>query len=389
MSQEKINTNPADKGRRVIISGGGTGGHVFPAIAIANQLKALDPEIKIHFVGATGKIEMIKVPKAGYSITGLPIRGIQRKLTLKNLAVPFRLLASLWKAFRLINSFRPQVAVGVGGYASFPTLQMANRKGIPTLIQEQNSYAGVANRMLRSKANLFCVAYDGLEKVFPKDKIIQTGNPVRLDLLNASDSADAAKKHFGLDSEKTTILIMGGSLGARTLNDAMAANAKLIKQQPEVQWLWQAGSLYVDEFENSESAKLPNVQMQAFIDRMDLAYKMADLVICRAGALTVSEICLLGKACILIPSPNVAEDHQTKNAMALVNKGAAVLIKDKVASEEMVKKGLAVIEDQGALRKLSEAAKAMGKPNATKDIAQYILKLIDGENPKGDASINE
>lgn len=384
MRQEKNKSNPADKGRRVIISGGGTGGHVFPAIAIANQLKVLDPSIQIQFVGATGKIEMTKVPKAGYKITGLPIRGIQRKLILKNLSVPFRLVASLWKAYRLINSFRPHIAVGVGGYASFPTLEMANRKGIPTLIQEQNSYAGVANRLLRRKASLFCVAYEGLEKVFPKDKIIQTGNPVRLDLMNSSDSAEVAKKHFGLKAERKTILIMGGSLGARTLNDAMAANTALIAEYPEVQWLWQAGSLYVEEFKNSETAQLGNVKMQAFIDRMDLAYKMADLVICRAGALTVSEICLLGKASILVPSPNVAEDHQTKNAMALVNKGAAEVIKDKVANTEMVKAGLNLIKDQSALSKLSAEALELGKPNATRDIAQYILKLIDGENPKGD-----
>lgn len=379
MSAQKINN--ADKGRRVIISGGGSGGHVFPAIAIANQLKELDDNIEILFVGATGKIEMQKVPKAGYRIVGLPIRGLQRRLTWKNLSVPFRLISSLWKARKLIKDFKPHVAVGVGGYASFPVLRQAAASNIPVLIQEQNQYAGVANRLLKNKADLFCVAYDGMENVFPENKIVQTGNPVRLELKNPAESKAEAQEHFGLKKGNKTIVVIGGSLGARTLNQAMAANADAISGSAEVNWLWQAGSLYVDDFKSSETANLPNVKMQAFIDRMDLAYEMADLIICRAGALTISEICLLGKAAILVPSPNVTEDHQTKNAKALMDKEAASLVKDSEAMELLVKKGLNLLNDDAKIKRLEKNALALARPDATMKIAKQILKLID---PNGD-----
>jgi len=371
------NIKSSGKDLRILISGGGTGGHVFPAIAIANQLKEMLPDVEIKFVGATGKIEMKKVPAAGYPIIGLPIRGLQRKLTFRNLSVLFRLIASLYKAFQLVRKFKPQIAVGVGGYASFPTLYMAKKMGVKTLIQEQNSYAGVANKLLRGKADKYCVAYEKMEKYFPKEKIVFTGNPVRSELANVEETAEQAKKHFGLEEKKPVVMLTGGSLGAQKMNEAFVANHDLIEANPNIQWLWQAGSLYEERFKQSPTALLPNVKMQAFIDRMDLAYKMSDLVICRAGALTVSEVCLLGKAAVLVPSPNVAEDHQTKNAMALVEKEAAVLVKNSEAEKKMIKVTLEILNNTAQKRAIENNSKAIGKPQATETIANEILKLVN------------
>ena len=331
---------------KIIISGGGTGGHVFPAIAIADAIKKINPEADILFVGAKDKIEMEKVPKAGYPIKGLWISGFHRKLTLRNLMFPFKLISSLVKAGYIIRSFMPQVAVGVGGFASGPVLDMATRMGIRTLIQEQNSYAGVTNRLLAKKVNRICVAYDRMEKYFPAEKLVLTGNPVRSDLKVAPADRAKAYEYYGFDPNKRTICVFGGSLGAKSINEAMAANAKLLAQHPEVQVLWQAGKLYLDRFRNCATANLPNVQIRDFIDRMDLAYAMADLVICRAGALTIAELCLLGQPAMLIPSPNVAEDHQSKNALALVDKEAAVLLPDQDAEAEIITRALGLLEDE-------------------------------------------
>ncbi len=366
------------KNRKVIISGGGTGGHVFPAIAIADALKEKDPTIEIRFVGAQGKIEMEKVPAAGYPIDGLWISGIQRKLTLKNLLFPFKLISSMWKAQKIIGRFRPDVAVGVGGYASYPTLAVAARRGIPTLIQEQNSYAGVTNKMLQNKVRTVCVAYDKMERYFPKANIIWTGNPVRKDIAELEKKKAEALAHFGFKPDRKTIVIMGGSLGARTLNDSMGSNTALLTKHPEVQVLWQAGKLYIEEFKDSDTARLENVKVQAFIKRMDLAYAMADVVIGRAGALTISELCLVAKPAILVPSPNVAEDHQTKNAMALVEKDAAILVKDKDA-RDMVQNAIELLADSDKMALLSKNIKRLAKPNAAAQIADEVMKLIDNQ----------
>lgn len=361
---------------RIIISGGGTGGHVFPAIAIANEIKKLKPDSEILFVGAEGKIEMEKVPKAGYPIEGLWISGFHRKLTLRNLMFPFKLLSSLWKANRIINRFKPDVVVGVGGYASGPTLEVASRKGIPVLVQEQNSFPGITNRLLAKRASKICVAYDGMERWFPKSKIVLTGNPVRQDLFkNLDQKRDEAIDYFGFEKNKKTIFVFGGSLGARTINNAMAANTELINN-PDIQVLWQAGKLYIEEMSQSATAALNNVKVVQFIDRMDLAYAMSDIIIGRAGALTISELCLVGKPSILIPSPNVSEDHQTKNAMALVGKNAAVLVKDSDAKELIMKKALEVLNDEDLKKNLSENILKLKKENAAVEIANTVLSLI-------------
>ncbi|MFK7932392.1 MAG: undecaprenyldiphospho-muramoylpentapeptide beta-N-acetylglucosaminyltransferase [Saprospiraceae bacterium] len=368
---------------KVIISGGGTGGHVFPAIAIANEIKKQRPDTEILFVGAEGKIEMEKVPKAGYPIKGLWISGFQRKLSLRNLSFPFKLLHSLWKASSIIRQFRPDVVIGVGGYASGPTLEMATRSGIPTLIQEQNSYPGVTNRLLAKKVSKICAAYTNVERFFPKEKIVLTGNPVRSDIRNMEATQAAGQKHFfGATSNQQTIFIFGGSLGARSINDAVAANTQLIADNPNVQILWQAGKLYIDEFKNSDTAKLPNVEVVQFVDRMDLAYAMADVIIGRAGALTISELCIVGKPAILIPSPNVAEDHQTANANSLVEEDAAILVKDADAKSLIIKKALEVLSDVGLQKLLAQNIKALARPNAGKDIAKEVLKLVGEGNVK-------
>ena len=373
---------------KIIISAGGTGGHIFPAVAVADELKRQDPSVQILFVGALGKMEMERVPKAGYKIEGLPIAGLQRRLTLKNvwlnLQLPFKLLNSMLKVKRILTDFKPDVAVGFGGFASGPTLRAAANMGIPTVLQEQNSYAGVTNKLLAEKAQVICVAYEGLEKFFPKDKIIITGNPVRSDIAFSQNTEGVSSRkkeegliYFNLDKNKKTIVIMGGSLGAKSLNIAIENNAQLIESKEDIQILWQCGRLYEEDFKNGKSAQLPNVQMRPFIDRMDLAYAVADVIIARAGALTISELCLAGTPSVLVPSPNVAEDHQTKNAMALVEKNAAILVKDSEAKEKMIQKALEIIDNESLMNSLSGNILKLGKPNATKDIALQIIKIAN------------
>lgn len=363
---------------KIIISAGGTGGHIFPAIAVADELRRQDPSVQILFVGAEGKMEMERVPKAGYAIEGLWIAGLQRRLTAKNLwlnlQLPFKLLSSMLKVRRILKTFKPDVAVGFGGFASGPTLKAAASMGIPTILQEQNSYAGVTNKLLAQKAAKICVAYDGLDKFFPSEKLILTGNPVRADILDIKSKYTEGAQYFGLDKNKKTIAILGGSLGAKTLNLAMEVNAALIESQSNIQVLWQCGRLYEDDFKDGKAAKLSNVQMRPFIDRMDLAYAVADVIIARAGALTISELCLAGTPSVLVPSPNVAEDHQTKNAMALVNKNAAVLVRDKEASEKMIVSALDIINNQELIQSLSKNILALAKPNAAKDIAKVVVE---------------
>ena len=360
---------------RVIISGGGTGGHVFPAIAIADALKSLSPETEILFVGAEGKIEMEKVPKAGYKIVGLKIAGFQRKLTFKNLLFPIKLAASMVKAISIVRSFKPEVAVGVGGYASGPVLKIANIFGIPTVLQEQNSFAGVTNRILAAKAALICVAYDGMERFFPKQKILFTGNPVRKDILDNIKKQNEALESFGLDQNKKTILIFGGSLGAKTINETVRSNAEILMSMEDINIIWQVGKIYYDEYKNCVLASRPNVKILPFIENMDIAYSAADVVICRAGALTVSELAVLGKASILIPSPNVAEDHQTVNGMSLVNKGAAILIRDYEAKDVLIKEVTDLLHNEDKLKGLRENVKYFGRPQAAIKIAEEILKI--------------
>lgn len=360
---------------KIIISGGGTGGHVFPAIAIAKAIKIIEPNADILFVGAKGKIEMEKVPKAGFPIKGLWISGFHRQLTLRNLMFPFKLISSLYKAWSILRKFKPDVAVGVGGYASGPTLEMSTRLGVPALIQEQNSYAGVTNKLLSTRVEKVCVAYDNMERFFG-GKVVLTGNPVREEITQIEGKKEAAQSHFDLKSDKRTVLIIGGSLGARTVNNAMEDNFEIIKNQKNIQYIWQCGKLYFDEFQTKETAKLPNVHLTKFIDRMDLAYAVADVVISRAGATSISELCLVGKPTILVPSPNVAEDHQTKNAMALVEKDAAILVRDADASEKMILRAQSVLSNDEQSAELSENIKKLGKKNAAEIIAREVLSLV-------------
>ena len=363
------------KNYKIIISGGGTGGHVFPAIAIANELKSKYANIEILFVGAKDKIEMEKVPKAGYHIKGLWISGFHRKFTLRNLLFPVKLIHSLFNAAKIIKGFEPDVVVGVGGFASGPILEVANRMGIPTLLQEQNSYAGVTNKLLAKKANTICVAYDKMERYFPAEKIVLTGNPVRKELKAGLADRIKGLEHFGFSKEKKTIFITGGSLGAKSLNEAMAASFEILKKHAEVQIFWQAGKLYIEEFSKTDTANLPNVKITAFVDQMDLAYAMADVIICRAGASTISELCMMGKAAVLVPSPNVAEDHQTQNALALVDKGAAIMVKDDQANDEMVARALEVLSNEEQINLLSTNILKLAKPDAAEKIAQEVIKL--------------
>ena len=360
---------------KIIISGGGTGGHVFPAIAIANAIKTIEPKADILFVGAKDKIEMEKVPKAGFPIKGLWISGFHRQLTLRNLMFPFKLISSLFKAWSIVRKFKPDVAVGVGGYASGPTLEMAARAGVPALIQEQNSYAGVTNKLLARRVKKVCVAYDNMERFFG-DKVILTGNPVREEITQIEGKRVDALKHFGFHNRKWTVLIIGGSLGARTLNNAMENNFDNIAKRQDVQYIWQCGKLYYEEFKEKQTAQLPNVYLTKFIDRMDLAYAMADVVISRAGATSISELCLVGKPTILVPSPNVAEDHQTKNAMALVEKDAAILVRDAEASEKMILTAQSVLDNHNQQLELSANIKTLGKTNAAEVIAREVLSLV-------------
>lgn len=363
---------------RIIISGGGTGGHIFPAISIANAIKELRPDTEILFVGAEGRMEMQRVPAAGYKIIGLPVAGFDRKNLFKNFAVIVRLIKSQMIARKIINDFKPHAAVGVGGYASGPTLKMAGAMGIPTLIQEQNSYAGVTNKLLAGKASKICVAYPGMEKFFDKNKIIMTGNPVRQGLLENNLSKEDAIKTFGLDPKKKTILIVGGSLGARTLNNCVMHSMEKIKSS-DVQFIWQTGKYYINEAKEcyKTEGNPEMIHTTDFISNMNAAYTAADLVVSRAGAGSISEFCLLGKPVVLVPSPNVAEDHQTKNAMALVEKGAAVYIKDSEAEEKLITTAIELVNDEKKLKALSENIKKLAFSNSANIIAEEVCKLAD------------
>ncbi|WP_148371916.1 undecaprenyldiphospho-muramoylpentapeptide beta-N-acetylglucosaminyltransferase [Bacteroides bouchesdurhonensis] len=368
-----------EKELRIIISGGGTGGHIFPAVSIANAIIELRPDAKILFVGAEGRMEMQRVPDAGYKIIGLPIAGFDRKHLWKNIAVLMKLARSQWKARSIIKNFRPQVAVGVGGYASGPTLKTAGMMGVPTLIQEQNSYAGVTNKLLAQKARKICVAYEGMEKFFPGDKIIMTGNPVRQNLTKDMPSKDEALRSFHLQSGKKTVLIVGGSLGARTINNTLIAGLSVIKANSDVQFIWQTGKFYHPQVMEAIKAtgELPNLFVTDFIKDMAAAYAAADLIISRAGAGSISEFCLLNKPVVLVPSPNVAEDHQTKNALALVNKQAAIYVKDSEAENTLLNIALATVTDDRKLKELSENIAKLALPDSAKIIAQEVIKLAE------------
>lgn len=360
---------------RIIISGGGTGGHIFPAVSIANAIKAKRPDAKILFVGAKGRMEMQRVPAAGYEIKGLPICGFDRKHLLKNFAVLFRIWKSQRMAKKIIKDFKPMAAVGVGGYASGPTLNVCSKKGIPCLIQEQNSYAGVTNKLLAKKAQKICVAYEGMERFFPADKIIMTGNPVRQNVLDTTLSVEEARSMFNLAPEKKTILLVGGSLGARTINESVLQNLDLIEKSG-VQFIWQTGKFYHEDIVNQLKDKdLPMLHVTDFISDMGAAYKAADLVISRAGASSISEFCLIGKPVILVPSPNVAEDHQTKNAIALVNKDAAIYVKDADAPKVLIQKAIEIVGDASKMASMSENIKKLGFKNSADVIADEVIKL--------------
>ena len=367
---------------RVIISGGGTGGHIFPAVSIANAVKALRPDAKILFVGALGRMEMQRVPAAGYEIIGLPIQGFDRKNLLKNFKVLYKIWKSQRMAKKIIKDFRPQVAVGVGGYASGPTLNMAAAKGIPCLLQEQNSYAGVTNKLLAKKAAKICVAYEGMERFFPAEKIMMTGNPVRQQLLDTTISHEDAVRTFGFDPTKKVVLIVGGSLGARTLNESVLQHLDQIRQS-DVQFIWQTGKFYSAEIsERLKGQDIPNLTVTDFISDMGVAYKAADLVVSRAGAGSISEFCLLGKPVILVPSPNVAEDHQTKNAMALVNKAAALYVKDAEADKILLPLAIDTAKDDAKLQSLHENILKMALPDSADMIAKEVIKLAHSQNDK-------
>ena len=352
------------------MSGGGTGGHLFPAIAIAEAFKQRIPEVEFLFVGAKGKIEMIKVPEYGYKIEGLPITGFQRKLTARNLSFPFRLGYSLTKAMSIVRSFKPTLAIGTGGYASGPALKAAEWRGIPTYLQEQNSYPGVTNRLLGKKARKVFTAFETLDKYFPKDKLLLTGNPLRQQVaINSLDRTESVK-HFNLDPSKKILFVTGGSLGARTINKAVAKHLATFKAQG-IQLIWQCGKMYLDEYKQHESE---DVRVLGFVDRMDMAYAAADSLVTRAGASTISEIALIAKPAILIPSPNVAEDHQTKNVMALVEKNAAILLKDVDAEERLGETVNQLINVDEKRKNISENLRIFAKPNAANDIVDYIIK---------------
>ena len=364
-----------DKKIKVLVSGGGTGGHIFPAISIANAIKNKCPNADILFVGAENRMEMEKVPAAGYPIIGLPISGFDRKHLLKNIKVLFRLFKSIRLADKTVKSFSPDIAVGVGGYASGPTLWAAARRGIPTLIQEQNSYAGVTNKLLASKAKAICVAYENMDRFFPKDRIILTGNPVRQELQNDTINREEAIRFFNLDPSKKTILVIGGSLGARTINNSIAAGIEKIPQN--IQLIWQSGKGYDTQAQKALEEKKPeNIKQMPFISRMDMAYKAADLVISRAGASSISELCLLGKPVILIPSPNVAEDHQTKNAQALSTKNAALMIRDCDAQNLLIDTALKTVQDETSLKNMSENISKMAQRDSATRIADIIFELV-------------
>lgn len=373
----KKNTEQQNANPRIIISGGGTGGHIFPAISIANALKLLLPNAEILFVGAIGRMEMERVPQAGYPITGLPVRGFDRKNPLKNIRVLIDLLRSMVKARLIIREFRPQVAIGVGGYASGPVLRAAGSQGIPLVLQEQNSYAGVTNKLLAKKAAVICVAYDGMQRYFPARKIVKTGNPVRSDLLTIHKGDPLAYEYFGLSPDKKTILVIGGSLGARTINQSIMAHMEGLSRSG-VQFIWQTGRYYFEEARKAaENYQDSPLVVTDFISRMDYAFAVADVVISRAGAGTISELCLLAKPVILVPSPNVAEDHQTKNALALVNKEAALLVTDAEAKDKLVATALELIQQPEKMELLSENIKALAENDSAGRIAEQVLKILN------------
>ena len=358
---------------KFILSGGGTGGHIYPAVAIADELKSRYPNAEFLFVGASDRMEMDKVPQAGYKIEGLWISGIQRKLTLKNLAFPFKLISSLLRSRKIIKAFKPDVVIGTGGFASGPLLHVASSKGIPCVIQEQNSFPGITNKLLGKKVNTICVAYEGLEKFFPKDKIKLTGNPIRKDLLEVKDKQIEGKDAFKLKHNKQTLLVLGGSLGARRINQLIEANIDFFEAQ-DIQVIWQCGKLYYKQYKLYDELK--NVQVHAFLNQMDLAYAAADVIISRAGAISVSELCIVGKPVIFIPSPNVAEDHQTKNAKSVADKNAAILISEKDLDSDFQNQFSELISNEEKQKELSKNIEALALVNATNDIADEVEKLL-------------
>ena len=364
---------------RIIISGGGTGGHIFPALSIADAIRAKQPDAKILFVGADNRMEMQRVPDAGYDIVGLPIAGFDRKNLFKNFKVLWKILKSQRLAKKIIKDFAPQAAVGVGGYASGPTLKMAASMDIPTLIQEQNSYAGVTNKILSKRAKMICVAYEGMERFFPREKIKLTGNPVRKNLLEMRSNRKEAMKAMLLDENKKCVLIVGGSLGARSINEGIIANIEKIRANKDIQFIWQTGKLYFEEMKKraNEAGQPENLIITDFVSNMANALSAANLVVSRAGAGSISEFALLGKAVILVPSPNVSEDHQTKNAMALVDKDAAIYVADANVKEELIEKAVETVNDEAKIALLEANILKMGKPNAASEIADEVLMLAD------------
>ncbi len=362
---------------KVILSGGGTGGHIFPAVSIANEIRSMVPDVQILFVGALGKMEMEKVPASGYKIIGLPIAGIQRKLTLANLKFPFLLLKSILKARSIVKEFKPNVVVGTGGYASGPLLRAATSMGIPALIQEQNSYAGVTNKWLSKKASKICVAYEGMEKFFPKEKIILTGNPVRQDIKDIDQKRSEGQKFFNLDPNKKTLLVVGGSLGAKGINEALGSGLQVLADN-NIQLIWQTGKPYFETAKQQASPfKEKNINAVDFISRMDLGYAVADLVISRAGAGAVSELCIVKKPAILVPLLTAAEDHQTKNAMSLVNKNAAILVRDDEAKTKLVKEAITLMKDEKKQNELKQNIGTLALLNSANVIAKEVLKLAN------------
>jgi UDP-N-acetylglucosamine--N-acetylmuramyl-(pentapeptide) pyrophosphoryl-undecaprenol N-acetylglucosamine transferase len=363
--------------RKFIISGGGTGGHIFPALAIAGEIRKREPSSSILFVGALGRMEMERVPAAGYPIIGLPVEGLKRKIGFRNLVVAFKAVVSLFKASSIIKSFKPDAVIGVGGYASGPLLRTAARLKVPTLIQEQNSYAGVTNRLLARKARIICVAYPGMEKYFPADKIVLTGNPIREEIFAKTPDKKTSCKFFNISNSIPVVLVLGGSLGARTLNESILRHISLIETE-NVQVLWQTGKLYLENIHKELSGKeLQHIRYFDFISRMDYAYAAADIIISRAGAATISELCMLGKPAILVPSPNVAEDHQTKNALALVNNQAALIVKDQEAREKLVPRTIELLQNPGLQETLGKNCKNMALPDAAGRIVDEIFKQVD------------
>ena len=362
----------------VLVSGGGTGGHIFPALSIANEIQRRHPDAKILFVGAEGRMEMERVPAAGYNIIGLPVSGFDRKHLLRNFKVLARLFKSMGLARKILNDFKPDIAIGVGGYASGPMLKAAQKQGIPTLLQEQNSYAGVTNKLLAARADCICVAYEGMERFFPAEKIVLTGNPVRRSLLDCGATSEQARQAMGMDPLKTTILIIGGSLGARTINNAIIDGLARIGEVGDVQVIWQTGKIYNEQCREAlDASGVKNVHQMPFISNMDMAYRAADLVVSRAGASSISELQLLGKAAILVPSPNVAEDHQTKNARALSDKDAALLVPDADAASSLVTTMLELATDSARIEKLSRNVKAMALRDSAERIVDEVEKIID------------